>query len=125
MLEDGRLHLSGIAKLVPVLTEANCDELLARAAHKSKRKIEELVAEVAPKPDVASRMRKLPAKREPSTPAPVVLRPDRVARLATEGSSTEELPCACSPYSSTRRSAVGVSSPGLRSRAVRCPRRSR
>ena len=72
MLEDGRLHLSGIARLAPVLTEANRDALLARAEHKSKRKIEELVAEIAPKPNVPSTMRKLPARREPSKPAPVV-----------------------------------------------------
>ena len=79
MLEDGRLHLSGIAKLAPVLTQANCEALLARAAHKTKRKIEELVAEVAPKPDVPPTMRKLPARREPSKPAAVVeLRPDAV-----------------------------------------------
>jgi hypothetical protein len=31
MLEDGRLHLSGIEVLAPHLTEANCDELLTRA----------------------------------------------------------------------------------------------
>ena len=31
MLEDGRLHLSGIAVLAPHLTDENCDELLARA----------------------------------------------------------------------------------------------
>ena len=70
MLEDGRLYLSGIAKLAPVLTEANCDALLARATHKTKRQIEELVAEVAPKPDVASTMRKIPVRRETSTTAP-------------------------------------------------------
>ena len=82
MLEDGRLHLSGIAKLAPVLTEANRDALLARAEHKTKRKIEELVAEVAPKPDVADAMRKLPERREPSKPAPAVeQRPDAVASL--------------------------------------------
>ena len=79
MLEDGRLHLSGIAKLAPVLTEANCESLLDRATHKSKRKIEELVADVAPKADVPSTMRKLPAPREPSKPAPTLeLRPDAV-----------------------------------------------
>ena len=79
MLEKGRLHLSGIAKLAPVLTEANCDELLARATHKTKRKIEELVAEVAPKPDVPSTMRKLPARREsPKSSQLMELRPDRV-----------------------------------------------
>ena len=79
MLEDGRLHLSGIAKLAPVLTEANCESLLDRATHNSKRKIEELVADVAPKPDVPSTMRKLPAPREPSKPAPTLeFRPDAV-----------------------------------------------
>ena len=70
MLEDGLLHLSGIAKLAPVLTEANREELLARATHRTKKKIEELVAEVAPKPDVPSTMRKLPARREAPTPTP-------------------------------------------------------
>ena len=52
MLGEGRLHLSAIGKLAPYLTEANRETLLARAAGKSKRKIEELVAELSPKPDV-------------------------------------------------------------------------
>ena len=59
MLEDGRLHLSGIVELAPHLTDENCDELLARATHKTKREILELVAEIAPKPDVPPVMRKL------------------------------------------------------------------
>jgi hypothetical protein len=62
MLADGRLHLSGIAKLAPVLTAENRDALLARAVYKSKREILEIVAEVAPRPDVLSVMRKLPEK---------------------------------------------------------------
>ena len=40
MLGDGRLHLSGIGKLVPHLTDANCEEMLARATHKTKSEIE-------------------------------------------------------------------------------------
>ena len=52
MLRDGRVHLSGIALLAPHLTEANRDEVLARATHSSKRHIEELVACLAPRPDV-------------------------------------------------------------------------
>lgn len=62
MLEDGRLHLSGIARLAPHLTQANRDVLLARATHKSKRQIEELIAEVAPAPDVPPSVRKLPER---------------------------------------------------------------
>jgi hypothetical protein len=68
MLEDGRLHLSGISKLVPHLTEKNCDEVLARAAHKTKKKIEELLAELAPRPDVPPVLRKLPERLAPSRP---------------------------------------------------------
>ena len=60
MLADGRLHLSGIVKLLPILTPDNRDVLLARATHRSKRQIVELVAELSPRPDVPSVMRKLP-----------------------------------------------------------------
>jgi hypothetical protein len=79
MLGDGRLHLSGIAQLAPHLTRENRDALLRRATHRSKRQIEELVAEVAPREDVPALMRRLPERRtppagglrlsEPSTPS--------------------------------------------------------
>jgi hypothetical protein len=68
MLGDGRLHLSGIAKLAPHLTPANRDVLLERATHKSKRQIEVLVADLAPRPDVPALIRKLP-DRGPTTAA--------------------------------------------------------
>jgi hypothetical protein len=60
LLRDGRLHLTGIAKLAPILTADNRDALLERAVHKSKREIEVLVAEVAPRPDARSSIRFLP-----------------------------------------------------------------
>ncbi len=84
MLEDGRLHLNGIAKIAPLLTEANRESLLARAVHKSKREIEELVAELSPKPDVPTTMRKLPVHRAKTKrpPAPQ-LGPDQVTDLPT------------------------------------------
>src|SRR5262249_40523706 len=67
MLRDGRLHLSGIAKLVPHLTPENQEAVLARAAHRSKREIEELIAELAPKPEVPSTVRAVPRRQaEPS-----------------------------------------------------------
>jgi len=69
MLGDGRLHLSAIAKLAPHLTPENCDALLHRATHASKRRIEELVAEIAPRPDVPSLLRRLP-ERDVRRPAP-------------------------------------------------------
>ena len=63
MLEDGRLHLCGIAVLSKHLTEANYKEVLAKATHKTKRKLEELVAELAPKPDVPPSIRKRPERK--------------------------------------------------------------
>jgi hypothetical protein len=60
MLADGRLHLSAIARLAPHLRVDNADTLLARAAHRSKREVELLVAKIAPRPDAPSRMRRLP-----------------------------------------------------------------
>ena len=83
MLGDGRLHLTGISKLAPYLTEANRDAVLSRAAYKSKRKIEELVAEISPKPDVPTTMRKLPARPETQARPPAQLRPDGVTFLHT------------------------------------------
>jgi hypothetical protein len=67
MLADGRVHLSAVAKLAPHLGDDNAETLLARAAYRSKREIELLVAELAPRPDVPSLVRRLPTP--PSTRA--------------------------------------------------------
>src|SRR5260221_13898262 len=67
MLGDGRLHLTAIAKLAPHLTRENRDALLKRAVHKTKQQIEELIAEIAPRPDVPAMVRKLPERGTPPT----------------------------------------------------------
>jgi hypothetical protein len=67
MLADGRLHLTAIDKLAPHLTRVNRDRLLERATHQSKRQILELIAEIAPRPDVPVMVRKLPERRTPPT----------------------------------------------------------
>jgi len=64
MLDDGRLHLSGLAVLAPHLTNSNCEELLSLATHKTKGEIQVLVAAIAPKPDVAPSIRKLPQRTQ-------------------------------------------------------------
>jgi hypothetical protein len=87
MLADGRLHLAGVTELKAHLTDANYEDVLARATHKTKRQIKELVAELAPKPDVPATIRKRPdrqpkpqAQAQPQTPAsPSELRPGAVA----------------------------------------------
>jgi len=62
MLRDGRLHLSGIARLAPHLTPQNSDAVLQRASGMSHRQVRELVSELEPKPDVAPTIRRLPAR---------------------------------------------------------------
>ena len=52
--------------LAPRLTPENHVELLDLARHKSKRAIEELLADRAPKPDVPGQVRKLPVPRSTS-----------------------------------------------------------
>ncbi|HYN04062.1 MAG TPA: hypothetical protein VE359_16550, partial [Vicinamibacteria bacterium] len=97
MLGDGRLHLSGIALLAPHLTAANRETLLRRGTHRSKRQIEELVAEPAPRGDVPSQMRRLPERR---------------SHLATLTPSSEEAP---TPF------ATGPTSPAMARPSVRVP----
>ena len=63
MLADGRLHLSGISILHPHLTEANRETLLKRAAHKSKRQIQEIVAGLSPRADIPATIRNLPERQ--------------------------------------------------------------
>jgi hypothetical protein len=62
-LRDGRMHLTGMALIVPVLKPENYRSVLARATHRSKLEIQELVAELRPRPDVRAVIRKLPQKR--------------------------------------------------------------
>jgi len=89
MLADGRLHLSGVGKLAPHLTRNNAALLLARAAHKTKRQIEELIAELAPRPDAPTVVRKLPQRLPPAAPrAASALQRDAVTSIdAFEGAA--------------------------------------
>ena len=73
-LRSGEVHLSGLRLLVRHLTAENHREILASAAGKSKREIEELVARLAPKPPAPSAMRKLPS-RAPSQTTQLALAP--------------------------------------------------
>ena len=72
-IREGALHLAGAKLLAPQLTPENHVKLLHVAAHKTKRAIEELLADRAPKPDVPARVRQLPE-----------IRPALAARLPIE-----------------------------------------
>ena len=59
LLIQGRLNVTTVGLLARVLTEENHRGLLAEAAHKSKRDVEELVARLRPLPDVPAGVRKV------------------------------------------------------------------
>jgi hypothetical protein len=63
MLAEGSLTLATARLLAPHLTVGNAEEILAAAAFKSRRAVEEIVARLAPKPDAPSSVRKLPGRK--------------------------------------------------------------
>jgi len=83
MLEDGRLHLTGVNLLAPKLTERNADELLAAACGKTKLEIQRLIAErfpqTEPLPLVLSHANELVPERVAGDEPPAQLVPERVA----------------------------------------------
>jgi hypothetical protein len=83
MIARGEVHLAGVVLLAPHLTEENHRDLLARARHRSKRAIEKLVAEIAPRPDVDSRVRALPQGRVVASPAPPAASPPAAATVSS------------------------------------------
>ena len=60
LLASGSVTLSAIRMLGPHLTPENHESVLARARHRRREGILVLVAELAPRPDVVSSVRKLP-----------------------------------------------------------------
>ena len=62
---SGRVHMAGLRLLAPHLTAENQEAVLAGAAGKSKRQIEELVARLWPQPPVPTIVRKLPDRSAP------------------------------------------------------------
>ena len=91
LLAQGALHLTAIKLLGPHLTADNHVQVLERARGKCRREIELLVTEIAPKPDVPSRIRKLPERSSPCAAMPA-------ARFApTPVEAKPALPETCEP----------------------------
>ena len=61
-LADGRLSLTAVKLLAPVLNDDNWEAICTEAAGLSKRDVEKLVVRLEPEPDVPSTIRRLPAK---------------------------------------------------------------
>ncbi|HXK20762.1 MAG TPA: hypothetical protein VNG33_23285, partial [Polyangiaceae bacterium] len=60
LLESRAVHLTAVCLLRDHLTLENHAELLGEVSHRTKTQIEELLARRFPRPDVVSRLRKLP-----------------------------------------------------------------
>jgi hypothetical protein len=73
LLADGSLNLSTVRLLAPHLRPDNVESLVSMAKGKGKREVEALVARLAPRPDVAASVRKLPAPQQSAAvPPPAV-----------------------------------------------------
>ena len=68
LLASGSLTLASVRLLAKHLTPENHQSVLAKARDRSRREIEVLVAELAPRPDVPSTVRRLPCRT--TTPPP-------------------------------------------------------
>jgi hypothetical protein len=63
LLSDGSVNLTTVGLLIPELMPENHVDLLKAARHKTKRQVQELVAQLRPQPPVPSSIRRLPAPR--------------------------------------------------------------
>jgi hypothetical protein len=68
---EARHHLTGIVLLSPYLNETNAHELLAAGAHKTKRQIEQLLANRFPRPDLTTSIRIIRPRPCQLVPEPV------------------------------------------------------
>jgi hypothetical protein len=100
LLVSGGMSLTSVRMLRPHLTPENHEAVLARACGRSRRQIEALVAELAPRPDVPSSVRKLPTATPPPT---LMLAPTLPATRA-------EAPIA-PPLAATRRPIIETTAP--------------
>jgi hypothetical protein len=81
---EGRIHLAALILLSKHLTSHNILELLAAAAHRSKRQVEQLLAERFPQRDVPTVMRAIPASVASLQLSPVTAEPPHAPEARLE-----------------------------------------
>src|SRR5437867_1288395 len=112
LLASGAMSLTSVRMLRPHLTPENHEAVLARASGRSRREIEALIAQLAPRPDVPSSVRKLP----PAAPAPTLLPAPKLPATGVDeaiAGPPEPVPPVSSPppLPSTRRPIIETTSP--------------
>jgi hypothetical protein len=113
LLASGAMSLTSVRMLRPHLTPENHEAVLARACGQSRRAIEALVAELAPRPDVPSSVRKLPTAKPVPTPMPptILLPATSVDASGAAPRATAPTIAAPSPTPPTRRPTIEATSP--------------
>lgn len=93
-LRDGRLGMTTVTVLGPLLTSANLDELVGRAAYRTKAEVEQLVATLQPRAAPRDGIRKLP-EAKPTVVSVAPAPPPRLAplRRARETDPSSRLRC--------------------------------
>jgi hypothetical protein len=114
-LASGAMSLTSVRLLHRHLTLENHQDVLARAGGRSRREIEALVAELAPRPDVPTSVRKVPApvRTLAVSPVPVAAMPtapEPLAAAATDASDPRPV-AGPTPHPPTRRPIVENTSP--------------
>jgi hypothetical protein len=110
LLASGAMSLTSVRLLRPHLTPENHEAVLARARGRSRRQIEAVVAELAPRPDVPSSVRKLPMATPAPTPMPATTVPESCVEAAIVAPPAPPPPIA-PPFVPTRRPIIETTSP--------------
>jgi 5-methylcytosine-specific restriction endonuclease McrA len=115
LMASGALSLTSVRMLAPCLTPENHEAVLARASGRSRREIEALIAELAPRPDVPPSIRKLPsATAEPANapvPGPEATPPATCEAGMTTPAATLAPLLTPSPLPAARRAIIETTSP--------------
>jgi len=96
-LRDGRLCLTTLALLGPVLTQENAEDLMARAAYRTTAEVDHLVASLKPRQAPREGIRKLPEPATPDQTVPVVASPRDAPPVGAPPSREEEPAPPCVP----------------------------
>ena len=124
LLAEGAVNLTTVRLLGPHLTADNHARVLESARGKRKAEVEEIVARLAPRPDVPASVRKLPARTLPPPLPPTALLAStcvqpRIAPSAVDGSAARR------PAAPRRASRPLRSQPPPRARRLFTRRRPR
>jgi len=107
LLASGSLTLTSVRLLAKHLTVENHQSVLAKASDRSRREIEVLIAELAPRPDVPSTVRKLPCP----TATPLLSAGPGPAMISVPSAETTAIAPSLPPLPATPRPIVQALAP--------------